>query len=76
MIWLTSIILFAYQIKKSSKGHYVFFIIDAPEKTVHDLNSQIKLTQDIIRFLFIKIKEKDFDKNPTVMLKENHDEGK
>jgi len=66
----------AYQIKKSSKGHYVFFIIDAPEKTVHDLNSQIKLTQDIIRFLFIKIKEKDFDKNPTVMLKENHDEGK
>ena len=61
----------AYEIKKSRKGHYIFFILNASETIIHELGSQIKLTQDIIRHLFIKIKKKDFDKNPTEMLKEN-----
>jgi len=64
----------SYEIKKSRKGHYIFFILNASEAVIHELGSQIKLTQDIIRHLFIKIKEKDFDKNPTEMLKENRDE--
>ena len=46
----------SYQIKKSRKGHYLFFILDATESAIHDLGSQIKLTQDIIRHMFIKIK--------------------
>ena len=66
----------AYQVKKNRKGHYLFFILEASEIAIHELGSQIKLTQDIIRHLFIKIKKKDFDKNPTVMLKENEDEEK
>jgi len=66
----------AYQIKKNKKGHYIFFILDAKDTTIHELRSQIKLTQDIIRHLFIKIKEKDLDKEPTVMLKENDEENK
>ena len=64
----------AYQIKKSRKGHYIFFIFDATEKTIHELRLQIKLTQDIIRHMFVKIKEKDFDKNPSEMMKESHGE--
>jgi small subunit ribosomal protein S6 len=64
----------AYQIKKNKKGHYIFFILDAKDTTIHELRSQIKLTQDIIRHLFIKIKEKDFDKNPSEMLKENKED--
>ena len=63
----------AYQIKKSRKGHYIFFIFDATEKTIHELRLQVKLTQDIIRYMFIKIKEKDFDKNPSEMMKESQD---
>tara|TARA_Y100000590_G_scaffold163550_1_gene187514 strand:- start:1498 stop:1845 length:348 start_codon:yes stop_codon:yes gene_type:complete len=66
----------AYQIKKNRKGHYIYFVLDAKETAVHELGSQIKLTQDIIRHLFIKIKEKDFDKDPSEMLKENQIEGK
>tara|TARA_B100001123_G_C15014303_1_gene908854 strand:- start:518 stop:859 length:342 start_codon:yes stop_codon:yes gene_type:complete len=64
----------SYQIKKNRKGHYIFFILDASEKIIHDLGSQIKLTQDIIRHMFLKIKEKDFDKNPTEMLKESEND--
>ena len=56
------------------EGHYIFFIFDATEKTIHELRLQIKLTQDIIRNMFVKIKEKDFDKNPSVMMKESQDE--
>tara|TARA_B100001029_G_C14877995_1_gene348348 strand:+ start:296 stop:640 length:345 start_codon:yes stop_codon:yes gene_type:complete len=66
----------AYQIKKNRKGHYLFFVINASESAIIELGSQIKLTQDIIRHLFIKIKEKDFDKNPTEMMKENTEENK
>ena len=66
----------AYQVKKSRKGHYLFFILEASEIAIHELGSQIKLTQDIIRHLFIKIKEKDFDKKPTIMLKDSEDEDK
>ena len=61
----------AYQVKKSRKGHYLFFTLESSEKAIHELGSQIKLTQDIIRHLFIKIKKKDFDKKPTEMLTEN-----
>ena len=61
----------SYQIKKSRKGHYLFFVLDAPKLAIKELHLQIQLTQDIIRHLFIKITEKDFDKNPTEMLKEN-----
>ena len=63
----------AYQIKKSRKGHYIFFILDTTEKTVLELKTQIKLTQDIIRHMFVKIKEKDFDKNPSEMMKDDRD---
>ncbi len=63
----------SYQIKKSRKGHYLFFILEAPEKAILDLGSQIKLTQDIIRHMFLKIKKKDFDKNPSEMMKEMED---
>tara|TARA_B100000686_G_scaffold349730_1_gene443813 strand:+ start:13169 stop:13513 length:345 start_codon:yes stop_codon:yes gene_type:complete len=66
----------SYQIKKSRKGHYIFFILNTSGEIVKELGSQIKLTQDIVRHLFIKIKEKDFDKNPSEMLKSNEDEGK
>ena len=65
----------AYQIKKSRKGHYIFFILDASEKAIHELRLQIKLTQDILRHLFIKIKKKDFDKDPSEMIKEEQGEG-
>ena len=61
------------KIKKSRKGHYIFFILDTTEKTVLELKTQIKLTQDIIRHMFLKIKEKDFDKNPSEMMKDDRD---
>ena len=63
----------AYEIKKSRKGHYLFFVLEASETAILELSSQIKLTQDIIRHMFIKIKEKDFYKEPTEMLSQDEE---
>ena len=60
----------AFEIKKNKKGHYLFFIIDSSSSSVLELSQQIKLTEDIIRHLFIRIKDKEFSKEPTKMMEE------
>ena len=64
----------AYEMKKNKKGHYLFFVLNAPANTVRELSGQIKLTEDILRHLFIKIKEKDFNKEATKMMQEEDNE--
>ena len=64
----------AYQVNKNKKGHYLFFVLDTIPSAILELGSQIKLKEDVLRYLFIKNKEKDFDKGPTEMMKEEkHD---
>ena len=60
----------AYEINKNKKGHYLFFTLSTTPSVVAELNNQIKLTEDVLRHLFIKIKESEYDKNPTEMMKE------
>ena len=61
----------AYQIKKNKKGHYLFFVFDASVQAISELRNEIRLTQDIVRHMFVKIKEKDFDNKPSEMMKED-----
>ena len=63
----------AYEINKNKKGHYIFFVLDTSPSTIINLGNQIKLTEDIMRHLFIKIKEKDYDKKATIMMNEEND---
>ena len=44
-----------FKIKKNRKGHYVLFNIDAPWAAVAELERQIKLNEDIIRHLTIRV---------------------
>jgi len=46
-----------FKIKKNRKGHYVLFNIDAPWPAVAELERQIKLNEDIIRHLTIRVEE-------------------
>jgi small subunit ribosomal protein S6 len=56
----------AYIIKKNRKGHYVMFVLDAPDKAVKEMERRIKLSEDIIRNLTIRIKS--FDGKDSIML--------
>src|ERR1700690_4359528 len=46
-----------FKINKNRKGHYVLFNIDAPWPAVAEFERQLKLNEDIIRHLTIRVEE-------------------
>lgn len=57
----------AYRIKKSRKGYYVLFNIDAPPAAVQELERQMRLNEDVIRFLTTRVEE--LEEGPSAFLK-------
>jgi small subunit ribosomal protein S6 len=45
----------AYRIKKNRKGHYVLLNINAPGKAVQELERQLKINEDVLRFITVKV---------------------
>jgi len=45
----------AYRIKKNRKGHYVLLNINAPSKAVSELERQLKINEDVLRYLTVKV---------------------
>jgi small subunit ribosomal protein S6 len=56
----------AYRIKKNRKGHYVMFHIDAPAAAIHEMERQMRINEDVLRYLTIKVDA--FDEGPSVMM--------
>ena len=57
----------AYRIKKNRKGHYVMLNLDAPASAVSELERNMRLNEDIIRFMTIKVDS--LDEEPSVMMR-------
>jgi len=49
----------AYRIKKNRKAHYALMNIDAPHEAVNELERQMRLSTDVIRFLSVEVDEHD-----------------
>jgi small subunit ribosomal protein S6 len=47
----------AYRIKKNRKGHYMMFNIDGPSSAVQEMERQMRLNEDILRILTVKVDE-------------------
>lgn len=56
----------AYSIKKNRKGHYVLFNIDAPADAIKEMERQMRLNEDILRFLTLKLET--LDSNPSALM--------
>ncbi len=56
----------AYRIKKNRKGHYVLFNIDAPAEAVHEMERLMRLNDDILRFMTLRMDE--LDAEPSAMM--------
>ena len=56
----------AYSIKKNRKGHYVLFNTDAPPAAIKEMERQMRLNEDILRFLTLKIEA--IDSNPSALM--------
>jgi small subunit ribosomal protein S6 len=46
--------LLAYKIKNFREGYYVLCTVDLSSKKIQEFKKELKLTQDIIRFLLIQ----------------------
>ncbi len=45
----------AYRIKKNRKGHYVLFNIDAPPAAVNELERNMRINEDVLRYLTVRV---------------------
>ncbi len=57
----------AYPIRKNSKGHYVFFRIEAPSSALEEVKRHMKLNEDVIRNLFVKVNK--LEEGPSAMMR-------
>lgn len=62
-----------YSIKKNRKGHYVLFNIEAPAPTVKEMERQMRLNEDILRFLTLKLEKLDANPSPLMQSKQSRD---
>src|ERR1700704_3476281 len=63
----------AYRIKKNRKGHYVLLNINAPAGAVIDLERQLNINEDVLRYITVKVDQ--FDTSSTKSRRENKPEG-
>ena len=54
----------AYKINKNRKGHYVLLNIDSPSDAILEYERLMRLNEDIIRFLTIRISSVDEKSSP------------
>ena len=53
-----------YRIRKNRKGHYALINIDAPAAAVHELERQLKINEDVMRYKTIRVEELDEEPSP------------
>ena len=56
----------AYKIRKNRKGHYTMFHIEAPASAIEELERNMRLNEDILRYLTVKIDK--LPDGPSVMM--------
>ena len=61
----------AYKINKNRKGHYMLLNIDGPPEAIQEYERLMRLDEDIIRFLTIKIKF--IDEKPSPLMVNKHE---
>ncbi|MDD3181917.1 MAG: 30S ribosomal protein S6 [Alphaproteobacteria bacterium] len=63
----------AYRIRKNKKGHYVLLNIDAPSAAVMEMERNMRLHEDVLRFMTIKVEE--LEEAPSVMMRREERDG-
>ncbi len=63
-----------YRIKKNRKGHYSLLAIDAPADVVKEMERQLSLNEDVLRFLTMRVEELDLELSPILARRERERE--
>jgi small subunit ribosomal protein S6 len=62
----------AYRIKKNRKGHYMLLGLDAPPPAIVEMERQLSLNEDVLRFLTVRVE--DISEEPSVILSRKSDD--
>ena len=62
----------AYKIKKNRKGHYMLLGIDAPATALPEVERQLGLNEDVLRFMTIRVDE--IEEGPSAILSKKSDD--
>ncbi len=60
----------AYKINKNRKGHYALLNLDAPAAAVHEMERNMRLSEDVIRYLTIRLEE--IEEGPSIVMQSKH----
>lgn len=63
----------AYRIRKNRKAHYAHLNIDAPPTAVAEMERQLRINEDVLRFLTLKVDEHETEPS-AMMQKRDRDE--
>ena len=55
-----------YRIKKNRKGHYSLLAIDAPSDAVKEMERQLSINEDVLRYLTLRVDQLDLELSPVL----------
>ena len=61
----------AYKIKKNRKGHYVLLHIDAPAEAITEMERLMRLNEDVLRYISLRLEEIPEGPSAIVLAKTN-----
>ena len=60
-----------YRIKKNRKAHYTLFNIDAPSAAVQEMERQMSISEDVIRFMTVRVEA--LEDGPSAQMRRRED---
>ena len=55
-----------YRIKKNRKGHYSLMAIDGPPAAVKEMERQLSINEDVLRYMTVRVEELDLELSPVL----------
>ena len=59
-----------YRVKKNRKAHYSLLAIDAPAEAVKEMERQLSINEDVIRYMTVRVDELDLELSPVLSRRE------
>src|SRR5579871_1790348 len=64
----------SFRIKKNRKGHYMLFNLDTPPEAVKELERQMGINEDVLRFLTVRVEELEEGPSAVMQSKNQRDD--
>jgi small subunit ribosomal protein S6 len=61
----------AYKVRKNRKAHFALLNLDAPHAAVAEMERQMRLSEDVIRFLTIRVEA--HEEGPSIMMQKREE---